>query len=316
MSLHPRQVLSRLRLKTAITGTKLLNSRAYDPHDSIVICGGPRSGTTWVAQTIASIPGSGVLFEPLHPRRVPAVTEAGFGWRTYVRPGTQWPQGRHFLEQAFRGRILNDWTGSLMKRPARVTTWVVKCIRANRLLPWMSEWMQPRARLFVVRHPCAVVGSQIASHWEPPDVSIQPELLEDYPQIRSVMEACETPEEQRALDWAVNTLVPLSHGSIERWLTVSYERLLRGESAFEEVFARCGVAVPAALGERFGAWSHTSRRRDERPEARSTLTEWTKRLSREQVNRILGVTRALGLDFYGEDPEPDDELLLRWLEPT
>lgn len=306
-------MLARVRRQTAITGTKLLASRDYDPHDSIVVCGGPRSGTTWLAQTIASIPRSAVLFEPLHPRRVPAVREAGFGWRTYERPGTEWPQGRRLLEDAFRGRILNDWTASLVKRPARVRTWIVKCIRANRLLPWMSGWMQPRARLLVVRHPCAVVSSQIASHWDPPDVSIQPQLLEDYPQIRSVMEACETPEEQRALDWAVNTLVPLAHGSIRQWLTVPYEHLVRGTSAFESIFARWGREIPAELGARFGAWSHTSRRRDERPDRRTT-TGWTTHLSREQVSRILGVTRALGLDFYGEDPEPDDERLRRWLD--
>ncbi len=316
MSPYRSVVLRRVRLQAAITGTRLLSSRDYDPHDSIVICGGPRSGTTWLAQTIASIPGSGVLFEPLHPNRVPAVPKAGFTWRTYIRPGTDWPQGRHLLEQAFRGRILNAWTGSLLKRPGRVTTWIVKCIRANRLMPWMSEWMQPRARLLVIRHPCAVVSSQVASGWAPPDVSISPELLADYPQIRTVMQGCESPEEQRALDWAISTLVPLSHESVRRWLTVPYEHLVTGEVTFESIFSRWGIPVPSALADRAGAWSHTSRRRDERPDARITLTEWTKRLAPEQVSRILGVTHALGLDFYGEDPEPDPERLRRFIDPA
>lgn len=295
-----------------MAGTRLL-TRAYDPRDTIVVFGSPRSGTTWLAQTLGSIPGSAVLFEPLHPRRVPQVKEAGFGWRTYVRPGTDWPLGRQRLEEAFCGRPLNGWTGSLMKRPARVATWIMKCIRANLLIPWISDWMQPRRRLLVIRHPCAVVSSQTEAGWDPPNLEFQRELLDDYPGIRAVIETCDSPEERRAIDWAVNTIVPLSHGSIGRWLIIPYERLASNESAFESILNRWSLEIPRDFERSFATWSHTARRRTERPDERTT-TEWTTRLSPTQVDRILGVTHALGLDFYGKDPEPDDERLRRRLD--
>jgi hypothetical protein len=35
------------------------------------------------------------------------------------------------------------------------------------------------------------------------------------------------------------------------------------------------------------------------------LAGWTKNLTKEQIKQILAVTSTFGLDFYGEDLEPD-----------
>lgn len=309
-----KQLLRDARSLVAIAGTRALGVSEYDLRDTIVVFGDGRSGTTWIAQTLASLPGAGVLFEPLHPKRVPGVTEAGFTWRTYVRRGAEWPNGRRLLEDAFAGRPLNLWTGSLFTRPKRVTRWIVKCIRGNRLVPWMSDWMQPRARVLVLRHPCAIVGSQIASDWTVPDAPYAPELLEDLPQIASILETCSTPEERRALDWAVNTIVALPSRST--WTTVCYEELVEGRVTFESMLDAWDLPVPEALTERSSVWSHTSRKRDRGFHPTTTVTEWTTQLTDEQVRRVLAVTHALGLDFYGEDPRPDLARLERWRAPS
>ncbi len=294
----------------------MLSSGGYDPKESILICGGRRSGTTWLAQTIASIPDSAILFEPLHPRQVPGVSRAGFTWNTYVRPGTSWPEGERFLDEVFRGRTLNAWTGRLIPRPMRVTTWIVKCIRANRLLPWLAGRFPIRMPLLVVRHPCAVISSEIASGWRPHDALVDQALLEDFPQIADVLGKVESQDEHRALDWAINALVPLSHQKAGRYLTVPYEHLFRGESTFEPIFRKWQLPMPERLTSRLGVWSHTARDRDAGTDPRSALTDWTKQLRPEQVRQILAVTNALGLDFYGEDPEPDEARLARWLNPS
>lgn len=290
-------------------GTRLLNLGPHSLDDTTLICGTPRSGTTWVAQTIAADPGSAVLFEPLHPDNVPLVRQAGFSWMQYVPPGTDWPSGERVLRRIFEGRILNAWTAQEIDRPQRVTTWVVKCVRANRLLPWLSERLPVRT-LLVVRHPCAVVASQIAAGWPPPKDPGDSRLDSDFPQIAAVRHSATTPDEIRALRWAIDTLVPLSHAKGRGWAVVTYEQLARGQEAWREVFERWGVPLPLRFGERVAAASSTtldSSREHDR------ISGWTKQLDAEQVRQILDVCRPLGLDLYGPDPEPNLERLSEWL---
>ena len=39
--------------------------------------------------------------------------------------------------------------------------WIVKFCRANRMLPWMVEHLDIRPPIYLLRHPCAVVSSQL-----------------------------------------------------------------------------------------------------------------------------------------------------------
>jgi hypothetical protein len=206
--------------------------------------------------------------------------------------------------------VLNDWTAREIPWPKRVTTWIVKCIRMNRLLPWLTERFPTRAPVLVIRHPCAVIASQIAAGWAPPTEHPDPDLLSDFPQARSVIEGLETDEELRAAGWALDTLVPFSSPTPHRWVTLPYEIALRGEEVLDPVFANWGITRPRGLLERMRKPSSTTTLRGA---ARADpLTAWTKQLSSDQIRRILDVTKALGLDFYGEDPAPDESRLARW----
>ncbi len=307
-----RRSVTRARRSATRRATQLLASPSYDVRNTIVVAGSPRSGTTWVGQIVAAIPGSAVLFEPLHLDRVPMARRAGFSWRTYVRPGTRWPEGEQALEEILRGQVLNDWTAREIAWPKRVTTWIVKCIRMNRLLPWLTERFPIRAPILVVRHPCAVVASQTAAGWARPTEHPDPKLVADFPQTRSVLEALETDEEHRAAGWALDTLVPFSSSPAPQgWMTLPYELALRGGDVFDRIFARWAVTRPSGVDRRMGVSSSTTT--PSRDAARADpLTAWTTQLSRDQIRRILAVTHALGLDFYGEDPAPDESRLARW----
>src|SRR4051812_7641543 len=106
--------------------------------DAVVVASSPRSGSTWLGQILSAIPGSAILFEPMHLKYVPEAVEAGFSWRTYVPPETRWPQGKAFLTQVFDGRVLNWWTTQEMTLRSALSArfLVVKFVRATRLLPW------------------------------------------------------------------------------------------------------------------------------------------------------------------------------------
>lgn len=284
--------------------TRVLSTSAADPTQTIVVCGTPRSGTTWIAAAAATLPGAGVLFEPLHPGRVPAVRRAGVGWLRYVRAGDAWPEGEQLMARVLRGEVLNAWTASELRRPRRVSRWVVKCVRANRLLPWLAARFPLPAPVLALRHPCAVVASQLP--WPPPVDRPGGELLEDFPVVAGVLSSIRTPEEHRALRWAVDTLVPLSVPAPQPWLTLPYELLARQPERFALAFARWGEPVPAGLADVLPRPSSTRRQGGGDP-----VTDWTRVLSRAQVDRILAVVRAVGIEVYGDDPMPDTAALSR-----
>ncbi|HYZ91745.1 MAG TPA: sulfotransferase [Actinomycetota bacterium] len=279
-----------------------MSDNSYDIRQTIVVCGSARSGTTWLAQTLQSVPGSAVLFEPLNLRRVARARRCGFRPRTYVRPGTDWPEGELLLGDILRGRLLTPWTVQEIRRFARVQTWIVKFIEANRMLPWLTERFPVRAPVLLVRHPCAVVASQVAAAWTG-DVELHDADLEtDFPAVKHVLDAVETPIEHRAARWAIDTLVPLSAPGPQRWTTLFYEDLVRNEETLDPLFDRWNIPKPLAVGAHLRKISSTA---DRRGTGHDPLTDWTRRLATDEVRRVLDVTHALGLDFYGEDPEPD-----------
>jgi hypothetical protein len=289
---------------------RLRSSSTYDVRNTIVVSGSARSGTTWVAQTIASIPGSAVLFEPLNPNRVEIARRAGFGWRTYRRPGEVWPDGERVLDAVLRGRVLTSWTVQEIRRPMRVETWIVKFVEANRILPWLIDRFPVRPPLLLLRHPCAVVASQMAAGWAGHVEHHDPELEKDFPGVKAVLDQVETAHEHRAARWAIDALVPLSRPKPVPWITLPYEWLVRGEEALDPAFERWGISPPHALSERLRRPSSTTERVSD---TRAGLTDWTAQLRREDAERILAVTHALGLDFYGSDPEPDPVRLAKWI---
>jgi hypothetical protein len=290
---------------------RALSSDAYEIRNTIVVSGTPRSGTTWLAQTLQAIPGSAVLFEPLNLKRVPGARQSGFRPHTYVRSGARWPAGEAFLEEILRGRLLTPWTVQEIRRFNRVATWIVKFIEANRMLPWLTERFPIRPPVLLLRHPCAVVASQLSAAWvgdvEPHDADLE----RDFPAVRSVLDSVETPVERRALRWAIDTLVPLSAPAPQPWTTVVYEQLIRHEEALDPLFERWRIPKPEDVSKRMRRLSSTTSLRE--GEGRAPVTGWTAKLAPDEIRRVLDVTQTLGLDFYGEDPYPDLGRLRRWV---
>lgn len=309
MNFGLRRLRQRAQRQVAIAGTKVLTPPDYDVADTLIVAGSPRSGTTWLGEILASAPHRAVLFEPLHLDHVPGVREAGFSWRTYVRPGTPWAEGENLLDEVLRGKVLNRWTGRELRRPMRVTSWVVKCIRMNRMLPWMTERFATKTPVLVLRHPCAAISSQRAAGWTQPRERVSEELLSDFPDVKAVVEAAETDEELRAASWALDTLVPLRRSTPTAWLTVLYEQLVRDVDEVVALFERLNLPVPARLRDLMRIPSSTTTPSTIRSDP---LSSWTTRLARGEVRNILRVTHALGLDFYGDDPDPDRQRLKRF----
>ena len=297
-----------------ISGVRLALIRALlankcDMRQAIVVASTPRSGSTWLSQMLSTMPDSAVLFEPLHLRYVPEASQAGFSWRTYVDPGVDWPEGKAFLTRIFRGDVLNWWTTRQMTLRSAFSArfLIVKFVRASRLLPWMCRSFSIRAPVLLIRHPCAVIASQMRSpiDWKNPARPEIPSQFPGYSRLQKIIKALDTREEFLAADWALDYLPALLAPSLHPWQVISYEELrLRSEEAMQRIFATWGSEVPAEVWQKVAQPSTVTY-----SSGISSLEGWKQQLSTEQVRRILDVTNRIGIPFYADAAEPDYRLL-------
>jgi hypothetical protein len=160
------------------------------------IAGSGRSGTTWILDSLAEANGLRPVFEPLHPhlseigsryahRALSAEEEhqdlkqflidacAGQGPRlwTQYRQQRRWlfPPPADFNSKSDAGRTKRHWIKFLRELPRMFRNGLradplVKCIRANLMLPWIARHLECRVAL-VVRHPAAVIESELRGGW-------------------------------------------------------------------------------------------------------------------------------------------------------
>src|SRR5215218_5110451 len=149
-----------------------------------VIAGSGRSGTTWVLDCLADANGLRPMFEPLHP----AVTRLGakFAYRA-IRPEESHPDLEAYLGRIARGEYNSLWVtyrgrrDLLIPSPSTLRSWndvlrisrrwreflkdravlraasrrrgtLIKMIRANLALGWMTQTLGAQA-ILLIRHP-------------------------------------------------------------------------------------------------------------------------------------------------------------------
>src|SRR5690606_10560197 len=136
----------------------------FDPNKARIICGDPRGGTTWLAQLLNQLPGSALIWEPLAVSEVKEVHALKFQWRQFIPESDSWPEAKELMECILSGRLLSPYlcqqTTPQQLRDA--THLLIKFCRANQLLPWLTKEFNFEAPpVYLVRHPCAVVASQM-----------------------------------------------------------------------------------------------------------------------------------------------------------
>jgi len=164
------------------------------------IAGSGRSGTTWVLDTLAAANSLRPVFEPLNPYASPV----GQMYAHRVLSRSEKHAELHtFLEDVFAGREIQLWSkyrrlshwliptgaalGTVADASRLARRWarflkeapglaakashrepLVKCIWSNLMLGWLAEDCNCRI-LFVMRHPGAVIESELRSGWTADD---------------------------------------------------------------------------------------------------------------------------------------------------
>jgi len=313
--------------------------RNYNIKDTIVISGPPRGGTTWLMELLDTLPGYRSIFEPLHFKRVPQLRQLnlrqpfGYPFRPYLSPTDEHPQLKEYLAKVFKGKVVN-WLFDFSLHPRVIYKRIsankilVKCIRANRLLPWIDNNFELRAIYLMLRHPCAAISSRIKTWGYPPNVTLAKritldsigriEYFRDNRELKKKLENLGGAIEVLAAIWAIDTYIPLAYykrNNPEKWHIVVYEKLVTSfEEEIKAIFSHIGEPIPREVKRMFSKPSRMSYDKQFIGTSKQLL-KWKKHLSQDQIKKILEVVGWFGINFYTENPEPDYNALKNWKPP-
>jgi len=307
-----------------------------------IIAGSGRSGTTWVQDALATANRLRPIFEPLHPH----VSEIGNRYAhralgseddhpelasflidvcagrrnrlwTQFRRQRRWllPPLDEFKTLQNAGRFYRRW-GKFLKELPRLALAgrrgdpLIKCIRANLMLGWLSRRCSCRIVL-IVRHPGAVIESELRGGWSAQfaldsfrrDARLS-ELTGD--RYRALLERKLTAIEALTARWVIENQWVTECAAANGVTVVYYEHLRSAPSReWERIRRSLGLPMtpPATILARPSQQSS--------PMLSDVATETTRRprwlqvLMPAQVRQIQDVLDEVRVDFYTmNDPEP------------
>ena len=287
---------------------QLYLDRGSDHCDTVFVAGSGRSGTTWLSEVINYDNSYRYIFEPFHPNRLRITGE--FKPRQYLRPDDRDPTFLHPTESILAGRIRSVWTDKY-NRAALPRRRLVKEVRANLLLPWMRANFAGMPIILVLRHPCAVVSSQLKLEWNwHTDMATllgQRSLMEDHlDPFRAAMEEADSDVERHALVWCAENYVALRTVAGEGVHTTFYEHLVMDPAThLRSMFAFLGKPFDSRVLSRVRDPSPVTRKDSAVLSGGDPVPAWREELSAEQVRRTLEIVALFGLDsVYSDDPMP------------
>ncbi len=290
-----------------------ITSRIYidaypDPGRSVMIAGTARSGTTWLAELLAALAPTRILFEPYNPGKVNEIS--GLHYFQYLRPEDQHELLYDYTSKVVSGKIRNRWIDrqNTVIFPSRR---IIKDVRVNLFLQWFRNQFPNVPIIFILRHPCAVVLSRMELGWATDkDIAsflAQENLLADHLEdYLGLIQAAKSPEEKHAIIWCVHQLVPLRQFQSNPPVMVYYEDLcLNPEEELKRIQPLLRETASPVLPLPSLRPSLTSSAKSAVVAGADRLSRWEKVLDSNQVALIMQVVRAFGLDhLYDESLLP------------
>ena len=286
------------------------------PKKSILIFSNPRGGSTWLAELLKTLPNSTLIWEPLMKGRLKEFNDLNFFWHQPIPENADWPEAK----EAFR-KLLNLEIKSkqIYNRENQLNFpfskhFIFKFCFGNMLLPWVVNNFDVNP-ILLLRHPCAVVSSQIKhDYWKSVEKGPLVYDIPDFPyneyylQYKDVIKHIRTFEEHLAASRAYTMVYTvLNPNNDKKWITLAYESLYNDfDTEIQRVFRRLNIDIPDKLYERKSKASiMTMQHSIDYIHSGNQLYGWKNHLSGTQIRNILKIVNEFGITFYDESVEPD-----------
>jgi len=292
--------------------------------DTILLFGVPRGGTTWIHNILSTLDDYKPIHEPFNKNWFPH-KNMNIGGRPYLSSKESNDSLEDFLKRLFLGQIpslnpvcnLNNFfSGKIL----------LKFIRANRTMPWIYNHFQVRSMFLILRHPCAVISSQIESgirgYYTKKNIPLRKDMviadilkipiIKNNKKLMNKLYNINTPEGLLAAIWSVDTLIPLSYPNPKPWKIIVYERLiLKWEDELRKIFNHLNEPIPKNAYNKYFKPSSTTQDATYLGTSKQ-IAKWEKKLSENQIEQILNVIDWFDIDFYDRNIEPDYSKLKNW----
>lgn len=313
-----QSTLRKLMYAQSLRRNNIRNPNPSLIEDNIIITGSPRSGTTWIAGILSEIPNTALLWEPLYLLALKKVSKLNFGWQQHIPEDADWPEAKDFMNRLFLGQVIapsyvSETTKEALERADR---FVIKFCRLNMMMPWILNNFNIRIPIYIVRHPCSVIASQLKFGFgkNAPDRYVIPEqpYNEIFYEYEHILKSVRSNEELLAANWALENLIPLkSQDNNSKWITLSYEKLLLNpHEEVAKVFSRIGEAVPSSVYSKIQQPSARTQKNRSEVKPEILVSNWTKKLTPKQIERILNIVHAFGINAFTDNVEPDYSQIL------
>lgn len=284
---------------------KKLLTTCYDIQNTITVSCSPRSGSTWLSERLISIGKLDCVDEPLRLEkgRDDPLYHLGLRARTCLIDADQ---NRIDSVKSIMNEVLYGRVGYLELYPRLQRRLLLKFVRINRMLGWATREFNLRYNVLLLRHPCAVISSQLLMHggntaWftvskPAPDI---PKYIEDKVNELSNGKAHRT----LAINWALDQRIPLFDDRPKNILLVFYEDLIiNPEQELSRICNFCNLKF-RRIPDKASATASADFSREKQ------ISKWKNQLTPSIAEDIVMTCQKLGIDFYTTDALPKKHYL-------
>ena len=193
---------------------------------------------------------------------------------------------------------------------------LIKFVRGNGAVGFLKRRYGLPKPLVVIRHPCAVVASQLRMGQWQDHPHIDPVMLDRMPELEAFLDGARPLHERLAVTWAVDVAAALeSRADLH---IVHYETLFtQGAEVLRPALASWGVyKLPDQLFATFAKRSSTTHGWSELDDPSKHLSRWKRDLDETQAEQVLNICREIGVGFYDKSPLPIDMSRATALRPN
>jgi hypothetical protein len=289
-----------------------------DSTKSVLVCADPRGGSTWLTEMLLTEQKLELIWEPLHLKHNTLFNQLRFCYRQHIPERTVWPEAKEAFARVFTGRNLNLWTTlyTSLHQLIKSERLLVKMCRAGLMLPWLTEsFVFERKPIFMIRHPFAVVASQLRHNgWQKltstypiPDSPFNDIYLEHQPFLQNLT----TSHEILTATWCLTNSYILNHPKNNiNWISLTYEHLLMEPiRQLTRVYEQWNMEMPAGMVEKVMLPSKTVIDSSPVHNTDLLLQQWRKYFNEFQIEDMLKILGYFNITLYDKSLLPHSRFI-------
>ena len=280
----------------------------YNIKNTIIVAGTGRSGTTWVANIINYKNEYRDMFEPFFSNKTKDWQH--YPYKLYMRPDDIDKKLFTITRKILSGEVRNGWIDKYNSR-FLCNYRIIKEIRVNLFLKWISLHFREVPIVFVIRHPCAVAYSRMKLGWDThlKEILIQKKLIDDFliEHLNEIKKPKNKFSEQIYL-WAIENYVPLSQfRQNDNFYLLIYENLcINPRHEITKLFHWIGKKIMSDIDTVIYKPSQVTEKHSAIVTGENLISNWTHYVNPVQIRETMNIIQRFNLDsIYNETPYPE-----------